>query len=96
MAACANAHAPLTTRALENSVEDVYRRFPAIEDAIKRLSRVPKPLPPKKEKKGKKEDKGENATEADGEEAKEGGDGEDAKGEADGEEKTEEETKSEL
>lgn len=86
------------------SVEDVYRRFPAIEDAIKRLSRVPKPLPPKKEKKGKKEDKGENATEADGEEAKEGGDGEDAKGEADedkkkeedGEEKTEEETKSEL
>ena len=30
------------------SNEDVYRRFPAIEEAIKRLSRVPKPLPPKK------------------------------------------------
>ena len=46
------------------SNEDVYRRFPAIEEAIKRLSRVPKPLPPKKEK-AKKEsakDEGENAT----------------------------------
>jgi len=55
------------------SNEDVYRRFPAIEEAIKRLSRVPKPLPPKKEKakKDSAKDEGENAT-ATGDEGKEG------------------------
>lgn len=91
------------------SVEDVYRRFPAIEEAIKRLSRVPKPLPPKKEKvkKEKKDDKDENATDTDAEgaegeekkeeeeEKKEGGEGEE-KAEKEGEETKEEETKEEL
>ena len=52
------------------SVEDVYRRFPAIEEAIKRLSRIPRPLPPKKEKADKKKANktaaDDNATEAEG------------------------------
>jgi len=91
------------------SVEDVYRRFPAIEEAIKRLSRVPKPLPPKKEKKGKADakDKDENATDAgegaeakEGEETKEEGEGKDEKAAdaegAEGEKKSDEETKEEL
>lgn len=87
------------------SVEDVYRRFPAIEEAIKKLSRVPRPLPPKKEKE-KKEGKGENATASDEGEAKEGGDSEEGKSgegedkekkeEAEEEQKSEDETKSEL
>merc|ERR1711990_877929 len=47
------------------SNEDVYRRFPAIEEAIKRLSRVPKPLPPKKEKAKKEGDEQQGKEEGD-------------------------------
>jgi len=83
------------------SIEDIYRRFPAIEEAIKRLSRVPRPLPPKKEKTDKKDKKEENATETD--EGKKEGEGEEEKKvddpekvDGDAEEKKEEETKEEL
>ncbi len=93
------------------SVEDVYRRFPAIEEAIKRLSRIPKPLPPRKEKADKKKANktaaDDNATEAEGEDKEESKDdkaGEEAedkdKPEAEGEDKskasTDEEAKEEL
>lgn len=65
------------------SVEDVYRKFPAIEEAIKKLARVPKPLPPKKEKTSKdKKDKNETDA-ADGEDKAEEDkkEGEEGKGE---------------
>jgi len=94
------------------SVEDVYRKFPAIEEAIKKLARVPKPLPPKKEKASKdKKDKnetdapdGEDKAEADKKDGEEGNAGEGSEQDADKAEqagdsadsKTEAESESEL
>uniref|UniRef100_A0A6U6CFQ6 Uncharacterized protein n=1 Tax=Guillardia theta TaxID=55529 RepID=A0A6U6CFQ6_GUITH len=65
--------------------DEVFARFPAIEEALKRLARVQKPLPPKKPKAEKKE----NETKVNATEETEGEKGEESKGE-------EEETKTEL
>jgi len=47
------------------TVEELYRKFPAIEESLKRLARVPKPIE-KKEKKDKKKDKKEDKEDKEG------------------------------